>query len=144
MFTYHYVMVFISYSYIVTFCTYSIDTVNIIPHDVWRLLILSNEEKTNDYENFEKGMIYMKIWKRGESREKGGGGNEIHAPSACAIHMWPEYPEKSTDLPQVTDKLFSTGTYVFCGNSRIIKGGNKFDRWRYDFPLNRCFYLLKS
>jgi hypothetical protein len=21
----------------------------------------SNEEKTNDYENFEKGMIYMKI-----------------------------------------------------------------------------------
>jgi hypothetical protein len=39
---------------------------------------LSNEEKTNDYENFEKGMIYMKILK------KGGGGNEIHAPCACA------------------------------------------------------------
>jgi hypothetical protein len=34
-----------------------------IIHDVWRLLILSNEEKTNDYENFEKGMIYMKILK---------------------------------------------------------------------------------
>jgi hypothetical protein len=33
---------------------------------------LSNEEKTNDYENFEKGMIYMKILKkRGVSREKG-------------------------------------------------------------------------
>jgi hypothetical protein len=31
MFTFHYVMVFISNSYIVTFCTYSIDTVNIIP-----------------------------------------------------------------------------------------------------------------
>jgi hypothetical protein len=33
---------------------------------------LSNEEKTNDYENFEKGMIYMKILKKGEggSREK--------------------------------------------------------------------------
>jgi hypothetical protein len=29
----------------------------------------------------EKGMIYMKILKKGEgSREKGGGGNEIHAP----------------------------------------------------------------
>ena len=56
-----------------------------IIHDVWRLLILSNEEKTNDYENFEKGMIYMKILKkRGGSREKGGGGNEIHAPCACA------------------------------------------------------------
>jgi hypothetical protein len=46
---------------------------------------LSNEEKTNDYENFEKKrMIYMKILnKRGDSREKGGGGNEIHAPCAC-------------------------------------------------------------
>ena len=29
-------------------------------------------------------MIYMKILKKGgSSREKGGGGNEIHAPSAC-------------------------------------------------------------
>jgi hypothetical protein len=44
---------------------------------------LSNEEKTNDYEHFEKGMIYMKILKRGGSREKGEGGNEIHAPCAC-------------------------------------------------------------
>jgi hypothetical protein len=26
---------------------------------------LSNEEKTNDIENFEKGMIYMKILKKG-------------------------------------------------------------------------------
>ena len=34
--------------------------------------------KTNDYENFEKGMIYMKILKK-----RGGGGNEIHAPCAC-------------------------------------------------------------
>jgi hypothetical protein len=35
---------------------------------------LSNEEKTNDYKNFEKGMIYMKILKKrgGGSREKGG------------------------------------------------------------------------
>jgi hypothetical protein len=40
---------------------------------------LSNEEKTNDYENFEKEMIYMKILKKGGgSREKGGGGSEIH------------------------------------------------------------------
>ena len=41
-------------------------------HDVWRLLILSNEEKTNDYENFEKGMIYMKILKKGGVAEKRG------------------------------------------------------------------------
>ena len=43
--------------------------------------------KTNDHENFEKGMIYMKILKRGRgSREKGGGGNEIHAPCACGVY----------------------------------------------------------
>jgi hypothetical protein len=46
---------------------------------------LTNEEKTNDYENFEKGMIYMNILKKREVVEKrGGGGNEIHAPCACA------------------------------------------------------------
>jgi hypothetical protein len=53
---------------------------------------LSNEEKTNDYENFEKGMIYMKILKKGVgSREKGGGGNEIHASCTCDLclsHPW--------------------------------------------------------
>jgi hypothetical protein len=38
------------------------------------------EEKTNDYENFEKGMIYIKTK---DSREKGGGGNEIHVQCAC-------------------------------------------------------------
>jgi hypothetical protein len=31
---------------------------------------LSNEEKTKDYENFEKGMIYMKILKKGGVVEK--------------------------------------------------------------------------
>jgi hypothetical protein len=41
------------------------------------------KKKTNDYENFEKGMIYMKILKKGGSREKGGGGKEIYAPCAC-------------------------------------------------------------
>jgi hypothetical protein len=51
---------------------------------------LSNEEKTNDYENFEKGRIYMKILKKrgGGSREKGGGGNEIHAPCACGTDVY--------------------------------------------------------
>jgi len=32
--------------------------------------------------NEEKGMI-MKNFKKGGSREKRGGGNEIHAPCAC-------------------------------------------------------------
>jgi hypothetical protein len=55
---------------------------------------LSNEEKTNDYENFEKGMIYMNIWKKGGggSREKGGGGNAIHAPCACAYVAFLDCP----------------------------------------------------
>jgi hypothetical protein len=44
-------------------------------------------KKANDYENFEKGMIYMKILKKGGSREKGGGGNEIHAPCACDSYV---------------------------------------------------------
>jgi hypothetical protein len=41
---------------------------------------------TCHHENFEKGMIYMKILKKGgSSREKGEGGNEIHAPCACGV-----------------------------------------------------------
>jgi hypothetical protein len=43
---------------------------------------LSDEEKSNDYENFEKGMIYMKILEK-----KGVGGNEIHAPCACVFYV---------------------------------------------------------
>jgi hypothetical protein len=31
---------------------------------------MSNEEKTNNYENFEKGMIYMKILKKGGRRKR--------------------------------------------------------------------------
>jgi hypothetical protein len=47
---------------------------------------LSNEEKKpNDNENFEKGNdLYENFEKRRGSREKGVGGNEIHAPCACA------------------------------------------------------------
>ena len=62
-----------------------------IIHDVWRLLILSNEEKTNDYENFEKGMIYMKILKKGGVVEKRGEEetkNMPHAPvMTIAVEM---------------------------------------------------------
>jgi hypothetical protein len=45
---------------------------------------LSNEEKTKDYENFEKGMIYMKILKKGgrvvEKRGEGETKSMPHAP----------------------------------------------------------------
>ena len=32
----------------------------------------------------KKEWFIWKFWKKGGSREKGGGGNEIHAPCACA------------------------------------------------------------
>jgi hypothetical protein len=50
---------------------------------------LSNEEKTNDYENFEKGMIYMKIWKKEGSREKGEEETKSmpHAPVVYYMHF---------------------------------------------------------
>ena len=53
-----------------------------IIHDVWRLLILSNEEKRMIMKILKKEWLW-KFWKKGDSREKGGGGNEIHAPCAC-------------------------------------------------------------
>jgi hypothetical protein len=61
-----------------------------IIHDVWRLLILSNEEKRKIMNFFLKEWLW-KFWKKGGSSEKGGGGNEIYAPCACAIFcyfMW--------------------------------------------------------
>jgi hypothetical protein len=43
---------------------------------------LSNEEKTNDYENFEKGMIYMKILKKRGVVEKRGEEETKYMPHA--------------------------------------------------------------
>jgi hypothetical protein len=44
--------------------------------------------KTNDYENFEKSNdLYENFEKKGGSREKGGGGNEIQAPCACGEYQ---------------------------------------------------------
>ena len=42
----------------------------------------SNEEKTNDYENFEKGMIYMKILNKGGVVEKRGEEETKSMPHA--------------------------------------------------------------
>jgi hypothetical protein len=77
---------------------------------------LSNEEKTNDYENFEKGMIYMKILKKGggDSREKGEGGNEIYAPCACGNRN-----KKSVDIQpgkKTPSKLTLTFFFYFTSN----------------------------
>jgi hypothetical protein len=43
----------------------------------------------NDYENFEKRMIMNILKKGGVVEKRGGGGNEIHAPCACAENMSP-------------------------------------------------------
>ena len=42
------------------------------------------KKKTNDYENFEKGMIYMKILKKGEEETK----SMPHAPVLVSIYLY--------------------------------------------------------
>jgi hypothetical protein len=44
---------------------------------------LSNEEKTKDYENFEKGMIYMKILKK-----KGGVVEKRGEEETKSMRLW--------------------------------------------------------
>jgi hypothetical protein len=56
---------------------------------------LSSEEKTNDYENFEKGMIYMKTK---DSREKGGGGNDVFLHFLPCLQMALSYQTVSKTL----------------------------------------------
>jgi hypothetical protein len=46
-----------------------------------------NEEKTKDYENFEKGMIYMKILKKGGVVEKRGEEEAKSMPHA-PVSIW--------------------------------------------------------
>jgi hypothetical protein len=46
---------------------------------------LSNEEKTNDYETFEKGMIYMKILKNRRVVEKRGEEETKSMPHAPVL-----------------------------------------------------------
>ena len=49
--------------------------------------MLSIEEKTNDYENFEKGMIYMKILKKRGVVEKRGEEETKSMPHAPVVHI---------------------------------------------------------
>ena len=51
---------------------------------------MSNEEKTNDYENFEKGMIYMEILKKGGVVEKRGEEETKSMPHAPVISVTAE------------------------------------------------------
>ena len=45
------------------------------------------KKKTNDYENFEKGMIYMKILKKGGIVEKRGEEETKSMPRAPVINI---------------------------------------------------------
>ena len=46
-----------------------------------------HHEKTNDYENFEKGMIYMKILKKGGVVEKRGRRKR----NPCPMRLWSKH-----------------------------------------------------
>ena len=52
---------------------------------------MSNEEKTNDYENFEKGMIYMKILKKEGVVEKRGEEETKSMPHAPVVITCTKY-----------------------------------------------------
>ena len=49
-------------------------------------------QRNDLYENFEK--------RGGGSREKGGGGNEIHAPCACAFYKKSSFQYNTSVLPE--------------------------------------------
>ena len=53
---------------------------------------MSNEEKTNDYENFEKGMIYMKNLKKGGVVEKRGDEETKSMPHAPVSKSGKKHP----------------------------------------------------
>jgi hypothetical protein len=59
---------------------------------------LSNEEKTNDYENFEKGMIYMTILKKGGVVEKRGEEETKSMPHAPVFSMTIFFKKSSSHM----------------------------------------------
>jgi hypothetical protein len=71
---------------------------------------LSNKEK-KDYENFEKGMIYMKILKKGGVVEKRGEEETKYMPHAPVILLTMDTYETPilTDNPPI---LLTMDTYV--------------------------------
>jgi hypothetical protein len=63
----------------------------------------SNEEKTNDYENFEKGIIYMKILKKVGVVEKRGEEETKSMPHA---------PVKIIGILMMLEKYLLESEYV--------------------------------
>ena len=72
----------------------------------------------SDYENFEKGMIYMKILiGGGGSREKKGDG--IHFPSACVLEL-----RTHNNFPIIVFFYFDMSLFAFHGV--LFKGYSPF------------------
>jgi hypothetical protein len=75
----------------------------------------------------KKEWFIWKFWKRGGSREKGGGGNEIHAPSACAFIQW------KLECSSLWRKLPENENETITFNFRIIDG-------HIEFPYCMLFF----
>jgi hypothetical protein len=63
---------------------------------------LSSEEKTNDYENFEKGMIYMKILKKGTTSFE----TEVQEREPWDFYEWITCNEKPRCAPNIFPIMF--------------------------------------
>jgi hypothetical protein len=79
---------------------------------------LSNEEKTNDYENFEKGMIYMKILKKRGVVEKRGEEETKSMPHAPVLNTWLAQPLGTNTKALTTGLLESSGN-----NTKVVITG---------------------
>jgi hypothetical protein len=51
------------------------------------------KKKRMNMKNLKKEWFIWKFWKKGGSREKEEGGNEIHAPCACGPNSQPPVKE---------------------------------------------------
>ena len=96
---------------------------------------MSNEEKTNDYENFEKGMIYMKILKKGGVVEKRGEEETKSMPHAPVIATGVE-TLREYDTVARADNYFAEYRMLF---SRRRGNERAFSRLR-----GSCIDVIKS
>jgi hypothetical protein len=66
---------------------------------------LSNEEKTNDYENFEKGMIYMEILKKGGRRKRNNNNYNFKHLDIREQFIWLMSNEDNFIINQLSDMI---------------------------------------
>jgi hypothetical protein len=97
---------------------------------------LSNEEKTNDYEHFEKGMIYMKrgggVEKRGEEKTK----SMPHAPVIPAF----SFPCPKFFLPNPTFAFLAQSFSFLIQHYSFLAQSFSFQVQPYSF-LSQSFFF---